>query len=155
MEVSKKLPKFLEISKKFEEAEMSPGDVSIRRAFDQIVPPPHWGDREGWFFNLSRQTGLPMARLKSLFYDRRCRMWGSEATRIKSALSRVAQSQNHELSEAIDRNAETRQVHAELDRLKGELKLELLEDIRALLLELHGSGAGVPVRAAGKAIYSR
>lgn len=64
---------------------MQAGDPSIRSTLQSIVP--FTGDsREAWFFRVSQATGIRKTRVKSLFYNRQCRLWGDELARIHGAV---------------------------------------------------------------------
>lgn len=74
---------------------------------------------------------------------------------LYGALSKAVKSQNIEMLDALNANAETRARIGELDKIKKEIRGEIMEDIRTLLLELLGSGDGVPVRVDSKAVRRR
>ena len=81
------MPKFF--ASKFPDLEkgvfMQAGDPTIRNTFQSIVP--FTGDsREAWFFRVSQKTGIRKSRVKSLFYNRQCRLWGDELARISGAI---------------------------------------------------------------------
>lgn len=81
--MSKKFgPKFPDLEKgEF----MLAGDTTIRSVLQSIVP--FTGDsREAWFFRVSQATGIRKTRVKSLFYNRQCRLWGDELARIHGAI---------------------------------------------------------------------
>ncbi|NQZ15113.1 MAG: hypothetical protein HRT94_09875 [Alphaproteobacteria bacterium] len=123
---------------------MHSGDVDLRKIFEEIVPYDHKdSSRRLWFFELSRKIeDVSADRLKSLFYDNRCRVWGNEAVSIYEAHIRAKQSQIQNMLEA---NARRESVHAEVRQLKEEVKSELLEDIRTLLLEFKSDDHGAAI----------
>lgn len=130
---------------------MRSGDVLLRQSLEYLVP--FNGDRPAWFGNVSQRVGLPRRRVKSLFYNPGCRIWGDEQQAINSALSRAKKSQNQKLEDALRANAQTAARQDELEQLKKELKIELLEDLRALLLELRGPAAGDSIRNSRPGVY--
>lgn len=69
---------------------MRAGEISIRQTLQTIVP--YHGDRESWLFSVSQRTGLPKKRVRSLFYNRQCRLWAEELTSIQRAASAHYQS---------------------------------------------------------------
>lgn len=65
---------------------MQAGDVSIRETLQAIVPFSRDDSRETWFYRVAHRVGIPKSRVKSLFYNRQCRLWGDELVRITGAV---------------------------------------------------------------------
>lgn len=129
---------------------MLSGDVNLRKSLEIIAP--FQGERNTWFGSVAQRVGIPKRRVRSLFYNRQCRLWGDELARIHAALSKAMQNQNIELHQTINANAAARLHQSDIDQIKGEIRGEILEDIRALLLELRGSGDGFSIRGNGAAL---
>jgi hypothetical protein len=125
---------------------MLSGNVTLRQALERIEP--YDGNRLAWFSRLSRRVGIPPTRLKSLFYNPQCRLWSNELSSIYATLSELAFNPVNRQNAAID--AAARQ--AEHSRIKGEIRHEILQDIRAMLLELRGADAGMAVRSSGESL---
>lgn len=125
---------------------MHSGDVTLRQALERIEP--YNGNRSAWFSRVSRRVGIPPTRVKSLFYNPQCRLWSNELSSIYATLSEIALNPTIRQNAAM--NAYARQ--AEHSRIKGEIRHEILEDIRTLLLELRSADAGMAVRRAGESM---
>lgn len=125
---------------------MQSGDVYLRRSLEVVAPMQ--GARSAWFVTVGHRLGLPARRVKSLFYNRNCRLWGDELARITAALAKADQQKAEQIQQALNANTMRRADAEKLEAIKGEIKREILEDIRTLLLELNAAGAGEhPVHA--------
>lgn len=129
---------------------MQSGEVNLRQSLEIIAP--YHGERANWFTSISQRVGIPKRRVKSLFYNRQCRLWGDELALIHNALSKATQTQNIELNKALNINTSSRLRQDDIDQIKGEIRGEILQDIRTLLLELRNSGDGFSVRHHGPAL---
>lgn len=127
---------------------MQSGDVHLRRSLETVVP--MHGSRSAWFVSVGQRIGLPAARVKSLFYNRHCRLWGDELARITSAMTKAQQNKNENLLQALNAHADRYVLGEKIDAIKGEIRRDILEDIRTLLLELHRSGSGMAIRNHGQ-----
>ncbi|MDB5490337.1 MAG: hypothetical protein JWO78_186 [Micavibrio sp.] len=95
---------------------MQAGDVSMRNTLQAIVPFSKDDSREAWFFRVALRTGIRKSRVKSLFYNRQCRLWGEELTRITGAL----QSQtNPMLSDLVARLEE---IQTRQEALRNDIR---------------------------------
>ena len=133
---------------------MQAGDIDLRKKFYQIQSPPEWGEKEGWFHAISRATGISKSRVKSLYKDRRCRLWGSEAIRIERALLQVEQAQQQAIEKITKSHGETLGSQQQLNRVKEDIKRELFEDLRTLFVEWKHSADSNDSGDSGENLYS-
>lgn len=84
--------------------------IAIRNTLEGLVPFRREDGREAWFHRAARVTGLRRSRLKSLFYNPRCRLWAIEA----DVLARAMAARDHA-------RHETRNAAADLQRRVGIL----------------------------------
>lgn len=127
---------------------MQAGDVLLRQSFEAIAP--FQGERSTWFVSVAQRVGIPKRRIKSLFYNPQCRLWGNEQALINKALKHAVQTQEIRMHDAINAHAAATQRRAEIDQIKEEIRGDILQDIRALLLELHGAGSRVGIQRRGE-----
>lgn len=123
---------------------MQSGDVYLRRSLEALAPVQ--GSRSAWFVAVGHRLGIPARRVKSLFYNRHCRLWGDELARITSAITKAQQKRNENLLQAMNAHADRCVLGDHIDAIKGEIRRDILEDIRALLLEFSHPAGGVAVR---------
>ena len=121
---------------------MQSGDVHLRQSLESLTPVQ--GSRSAWFIAVGQRVGIPARRVKSLFYNRGCRLWGDELARITSAIAKAEQQKAEELQRALNAHADRRVMGEQLEAIKGELRREIVEDIGAMLLELLNSGHSLP-----------
>lgn len=102
--------------------DMIAGDVSFRNVLQNVVPYDRSNSREAWFFSVSQRTGIAKKRVKSIFYNRQCRVWADELARIQRAQAAKLQTLNTEFTA--------------LRAAQGETAHETLGEIRSLLASI-------------------
>ena len=128
--------------------DMQPGDVTMRQTLEAIAP--REGKRDAWFVAVGQRVGMPARRVRSLFYNRHCRLWGDELARITSAVNKANHKKNENLLHALNAHADRCVWRKHIEEIKGEITRDVLQDIRTLLLELHHSGGGMAIRRPGQ-----